>query len=99
MLELNSFHTGTSILTRIEAMHMIKKTFDLQAQSVQKRKQFVHELFELTTMKIPTGILIVVWNVSLICTKYQKTLSKVIFFLFVPYIHCYNSNSFITGTP
>ncbi|PEP87445.1 IS6 family transposase, partial [Bacillus toyonensis] len=46
---LKSFHTATSILAGIEAMHMIKKEqINLRNQSVQNQKQFIHQLFGLT---------------------------------------------------
>ncbi|MBJ8056185.1 IS6 family transposase, partial [Bacillus cereus] len=44
-----SFDTATSILAGVEAMHMIKKEqIDLQDQSVQNQKEFIHQLFGLT---------------------------------------------------
>ncbi len=50
MLGLKSFRTATCILTRVEAMHMRKKEqIDLRDQSVQTQKQFIHQLFGLTT--------------------------------------------------
>ncbi|MDM5155029.1 IS6 family transposase [Bacillus sp. DX1.1] len=49
MLGFKSFDTATTILSGIEAMHMIKKEqIDLRDQSVQKQKEFIHQLFELT---------------------------------------------------
>ncbi|HHT7228535.1 TPA: IS6 family transposase, partial [Bacillus cereus] len=49
MLGLKSFRTATWILAGVEAMHMIKKEqIDLQDQSVQNQKQFIHQLFGLT---------------------------------------------------
>jgi transposase, IS6 family len=46
MLGLKSFRTATSILSGIEAMHMIKKEqIDLRDQSVQNQKEFIHQLF------------------------------------------------------
>ncbi|CAM4239739.1 DDE-type integrase/transposase/recombinase [Bacillus paramycoides] len=49
MLGLKSFSTATSILAGVEAMHMIKKEqIDLQDQSVQNQKEFIHQLFGLT---------------------------------------------------
>ncbi|PFM29232.1 IS6 family transposase, partial [Bacillus cereus] len=48
MLGLKSFDTATSILSGVEAMHMIKKEqIDLGDQSVQNQKEFIHQLFEL----------------------------------------------------
>ncbi|EJR62445.1 hypothetical protein IIO_02376 [Bacillus cereus VD115] len=48
MLGFKSFSTATSILAGIEAMHMIKKEqIDLQDQSVQNQKEFIHQLFGL----------------------------------------------------
>ncbi|OUM45787.1 IS6 family transposase [Bacillus pseudomycoides] len=51
---LQSFHvskprdTATSILSGVEAMHMIKKEqVDLRDQSVQNQKEFIHQLFGL----------------------------------------------------
>ncbi|RAT14142.1 transposase [Bacillus cereus] len=50
MLGLKSFRTATCILARVEAVHMRKKEqIDLQDQSVQTQKQFIHQLFGLTT--------------------------------------------------
>ncbi len=50
MLGLKSFDTATSILSRVEAMHMIKKEqIALQNQSVQNQKEFIHQLFGLAT--------------------------------------------------
>ncbi len=49
MLGLKSFRTATSIISGIEAMHMIKKEqIDLRDQSVQNQKEFIHRLFGLT---------------------------------------------------
>ncbi len=48
MLGFKSFDTATTILSEVEAMHMIKKEqVDLWDQSVQKQKEFIHQLFEL----------------------------------------------------
>lgn len=48
MLEFKSFDTAKSILSGVEAMHMIKKEqIDLQDQSVQNQKEFIHQLFGL----------------------------------------------------
>ena len=48
MLGFKSFDTATSILSGVEAMHMIKKEqIDLRDQSVQNQKEFIHQLFEL----------------------------------------------------
>ncbi len=42
------FDTATSILSGVEAMHMIKKEqLDLRDQSVQNQKEFIHQLFGL----------------------------------------------------
>lgn len=42
------FDTVTSILSGVEAMHMIKKEqIDLQDQSVQNQEEFIHQVFEL----------------------------------------------------
>ena len=47
-LGFKSFDTATSILSRVEAMHMIKKEqIDLRDQSVQNQKEFIHQLFGL----------------------------------------------------
>jgi len=47
MLGLKCFDTATSILSGVEAMHMIKKEqIDLQDQSVQNQQEFIHQLFE-----------------------------------------------------
>ena len=49
MLGFKSFSAATSILAGVEAMHMIKKEqIDLQDQSVQNQKEFIHQLFKLT---------------------------------------------------
>ena len=49
MLGFKSFQTAVSILSGVEAMHMIKKEqIDLQGQSVQKQNIFIHQLFGLT---------------------------------------------------
>ncbi|PGZ11049.1 hypothetical protein COE43_27725, partial [Bacillus cereus] len=50
MLGLKSFDTATSILSGVEAMHMIKKEqIALRSQSVQNQKEFIHQLFGLAT--------------------------------------------------
>ncbi|WP_257147394.1 IS6 family transposase [Bacillus paranthracis] len=50
MLGLNSFRTTTCILAEVEAMHMKnKEQIDLRDQSVQAQKQFIYQLFGLTT--------------------------------------------------
>jgi transposase, IS6 family len=49
MLGFKSFKTAISILSGVEAMHMIKKEqIDLPDQSVQNQKEFIHHLFGLT---------------------------------------------------
>jgi len=49
MLGLKSFKTAISILSGVEAMHMIiKEQIDLRDQSVQNQKKFIHQLFGLT---------------------------------------------------
>lgn len=46
MLEFRSFDTAISILSGVEAMHMIKKEqIDLRNQSIQNQKKFIHRLF------------------------------------------------------
>ena len=46
MLGLKSFRTAKSILSGIEAMHMIKKgQLDLRDKSVQNQSEFIHQLF------------------------------------------------------
>ena len=46
MLGFKSFNTATSILSGVEAMHMIKKEqIDLQDQLSKVRKIFIHQLF------------------------------------------------------
>ena len=46
MLGFKSFNTATSILSGVEAMHMIKKEqIDLWDQSTQNQKEFIHQLF------------------------------------------------------
>ena len=48
MLGFKCFDTATSILSGVEAMHMIKKEqIDLRDQSVQNQKEFIHQLFGL----------------------------------------------------
>lgn len=48
MLGFKSFDTAISILSGVEAMHMIKKEqIDLRDQSVQNQKIFIHQLFGL----------------------------------------------------
>ncbi|WP_242214846.1 IS6 family transposase [Bacillus cereus group sp. BfR-BA-01383] len=48
MLGFKCFDTATSILSGVEAMHMIKKEqIDLRDQSVQNQKKFIHQLFGL----------------------------------------------------
>ncbi|EJQ96254.1 DDE-type integrase/transposase/recombinase, partial [Bacillus cereus] len=49
MLGFKCFDTATSILSGVEAMHMIKKEqLDLRDQSVQNQKEFIHQLFGLS---------------------------------------------------
>jgi transposase-like protein len=46
MLGLKSFSTATSILSGIEAMHIIKKgQLILRDKSVQNEMKFIHQLF------------------------------------------------------
>jgi len=46
MLGLKSFHTATSIISGIEAMHIIKKgQLTSWNQSVQNQVKFIHQLF------------------------------------------------------
>ncbi|WP_141520929.1 DDE-type integrase/transposase/recombinase, partial [Bacillus pseudomycoides] len=48
MLGFKCFDTATSILSGVEAIHMIKKEqIDLRDQSLQNQKEFIHQLFEL----------------------------------------------------
>jgi transposase-like protein len=48
MLGLKYFGTATSILSGVEAMHMIKKEqINLRDQSVQNQKEFIHQSFGL----------------------------------------------------
>lgn len=48
MLGIKCFDTATSILSGIEAMHMIKQEkLDLRDKSVQNQKEFIHQLFGL----------------------------------------------------
>jgi transposase-like protein len=48
LLGFKSFDTAISILSGIEAMHMIKKEqIDLRDQSIQNQKEFIHQLFGL----------------------------------------------------
>ncbi|RPK09284.1 hypothetical protein FH5_04147 [Priestia endophytica] len=47
MLGLKSSRTAKSILSGIEAMHIIKKgQLTLQEKSVQNQVKFIHQLFE-----------------------------------------------------
>ncbi|KZE04983.1 Mobile element protein [Bacillus mycoides] len=49
-LGFKSFDTATSIISGVEAMHMIKKEqIALRNQSVQNKKEFIHQLFGLAT--------------------------------------------------
>jgi IS6 family transposase len=48
MLGLKSFDTAISILSGVEAMHMIKKEqINLRNQSIQNQKEFLYQLFGL----------------------------------------------------
>lgn len=48
MLGFKSFKTTISILSGVEAIHMIKKgQIDLENQSVQNQKEFIHQTFGL----------------------------------------------------
>lgn len=50
MLGMNSFHTAKSILSGIEAMHIIKKgQLILRDRSVQNEMKFIHQLFGMAT--------------------------------------------------
>ncbi|PEE34294.1 DDE-type integrase/transposase/recombinase, partial [Bacillus pseudomycoides] len=50
MLGLKSFKTAISILSGVEAMHMMKKgQLVLPDKSVQNRKEFIHKLFGLAS--------------------------------------------------
>ncbi|WP_142274291.1 DDE-type integrase/transposase/recombinase, partial [Bacillus mycoides] len=50
MLGLKSFKTAISILSGVEAMHMMKKgQLVLLDKSVQNQKQFIHKLFGLAS--------------------------------------------------
>ena len=49
MLGLKSFRTATSIISGIEAMHMVKKgQLVLRDKSVQNQVKFIHQLFGIT---------------------------------------------------
>ncbi|RAN73317.1 IS6 family transposase [Bacillus sp. SRB_331] len=49
MLGFKSYKTAASILSGVEAMHMVKKEqIDLQGQSVQNQNVFINQLFGLT---------------------------------------------------
>lgn len=49
MLGFKSFKSATSILSGVEAIHMIKKEqLDLRYQSVQNQRVFIHHSFGLT---------------------------------------------------
>ncbi len=48
MLGFKSYQTASSILSWIEAVHMIKKEqIDLENQSVQNQNNFIHQVFDL----------------------------------------------------
>ncbi|OLO26304.1 IS6 family transposase, partial [Priestia megaterium] len=50
MLGLKSFHSAKSVISGIEAMHMIKKgQLVLRDESVQNQKEFIHKLFGLAS--------------------------------------------------
>ncbi|MBJ8055908.1 IS6 family transposase [Bacillus cereus] len=50
MLGFKSYETATSILSGVEAMHMMKKgQFVLMDKSVQNQKEFIHKLFGLAS--------------------------------------------------
>lgn len=50
MLGLKSFRTAKSILSGIEAMHIIKKgQLILRDKSVQNEMKFIHQLFGMAT--------------------------------------------------
>ncbi|PFY05771.1 DDE-type integrase/transposase/recombinase, partial [Bacillus pseudomycoides] len=49
MLGFKSFKTAISILSGVEAMHMMKKRQLVQNKSVQNQKQFIHKLFGLSS--------------------------------------------------
>ncbi len=71
MLDLKSFDTATSILSGVEAMHMIKKEqITLWNQSVQNQKEFIHQLFGLATKDtIPLGIYVLYSLLFNVCTR------------------------------
>ncbi|AZR80680.1 hypothetical protein BtSCAC15_31540 (plasmid) [Bacillus thuringiensis] len=49
MLGFKSYKISASILSGVEAIHMVKKEqIDLQDQSVQNQKVFINQLFGLT---------------------------------------------------
>lgn len=48
MLGFKSYQTAISILSGIEAIHMIKKRqINLENQPVQNQKKFIHQVFNL----------------------------------------------------
>ncbi|WP_243527018.1 IS6 family transposase [Bacillus pseudomycoides] len=49
MLGFKSFKTAISILSGVEAMHMMKKGQLVLNKSVQNQKQFIHKLFDLSS--------------------------------------------------
>lgn len=50
MLEFKSFKTATSILSDIEAMHMMKKRqLHRQVKFVQNEVKFIHNLFRIAS--------------------------------------------------
>ncbi|PEJ35911.1 IS6 family transposase [Peribacillus butanolivorans] len=50
MLGFKSIETAASILSGVEAMHMIKKEqIDLRDQSVRNQREFIHQLFGLAS--------------------------------------------------
>ena len=71
MLGFKSFSTATSILAGVEAMHMIKKEqIDLQDQSVQNQKEFIHQLFGLAASNtIPLEIYALYSLLFYLCTR------------------------------
>ncbi|CAM4287117.1 hypothetical protein BAPA111461_27085 [Bacillus paramycoides] len=68
---LESFDTATSILSGVEAMHMIKKEqITLWNQSVQNQKEFIHQLFGLAIKDtIPLGIYVLYSLLFNVCTR------------------------------
>ncbi|CAM4251493.1 Integrase catalytic domain-containing protein [Bacillus paramycoides] len=71
MLGPKSFDIATSILSGVEAMHMIKKEqIALRNQFVKNQKEFIHQLFGLAKKDmIPLGIYVLYSLLFYVCTR------------------------------